>query len=566
MVRYGKCYVLWRLSLLGFFLFMPALVNAGEFFVDKNNTTGTEDGSSKHPYNTIQDAIAVATGGSEYTVRVAQGDYPGNIVINTVIVHLLGGFTGGTPADYAAGTGGIFDTQDPGNQVTRIRGDGTNAVVILLDSGSSTVDGFSITGGTGFTDEWSALGGGVYVSGGSPILSRNTIEGNDTRHTGLDDRGGGIASESSNVRIIGNLVRNNFAGRGAGIAVAGGDAVVRNNTIQGNTAVEDHGGGLYISGNSVVISHNDFLNNEVGRSLGYGWGGGVVVFGEETSAALSYNRFSGNYAPSAGGGVFIDDGAGAILEHELIENNECEERGGAGVYVDGAWDEMGSTCTLSHCTIADNLCSECGQFGGKGLLVEYYSVVTVQNSIFWGNGGDDFYADATSKITVTYTDSAETLVGTGNLSSNPLFANSANKDYHLQSTTGRWDPAAGGGAGGWVLDQNQSPCIDKGNPQSAFVDEPVPNGNRVNMGRYGNTGEASKSLVADCPPCVGSDVFIDNYIYQPGADCECSAVSSITFGSNVTVEGGARVRLKALKVTFKTGVTVKAGADFKVGQ
>ncbi len=566
MVKYEKWCVLWLLSFFAIPLLMPSLVSAREFFVDKNNTTGTEDGTSKHPYNTIQEAVFAATGEGPHSFKVAQGEYHENVRIDVVTIHLLGGFEGGTSADYTSGIGGVFDQQDPVNHVTRIEGTGTSAVVTMLDAGSSVVDGFTITGGTGFADEYNALGGGVYVSGGSPTLSRNIIEGNDTRHTGLNDRGGGIAAESSNVKIIGNMVRNNFAGRGAGIAVDGGNVVVQNNTIQGNTAVEDHGGGLYISGNSVVIAHNDFLGNEVGRNLGYGWGGGVVVFGEETSATLSYNLFRGNYAPSAGGGVFIDDGASAILDHELIENNECEERGGAGVYVDGAWDEIGSNCNLSHCTIADNHCSSGCTFGGSGLLVEYHSVVTVENSIFWGNGGDDFHADETSRIRVTYTNSEETVSGTGNFSSNPVFANPTGNDYHLQSKNGRWEPAAVGGTGVWVLDLNNSPCIDRGNPQSVFQNEPTPNGQRANMGTYGNTKEASKSLTYACPTCSGIDVIIDNYTYESGADCECYAVSSITLGPNVIVEDGAKVRLNAPKINFKTGVNIKEGADFKAVQ
>lgn len=260
----------------------------------------------------------------------------------------------------------------------------------------------------------------------------------------------------------------------------------------------DHGGGLYVSGNPVQISRNHILGNEVGRSLGYGWGGGVVVLGEATSAMLSYNHLRGNYAPSAGGGLFLDDGATAILDHELIDNNECAERGGAGVYVDGAWDNIGSTGTLRHCTIANNHCPGC-TFGGNGLLVEYHSVAAVQDSIFWSNGGDDFHADASSQITATYTDSEEAVVGTGNLSLDPLFANPANDDYHLQSTKGRWDPMAGGGTGGWVSGPNQSPCIDRGNPQSAFANEPMPNGGRINMGVYGNTNEASKAEASKAP-------------------------------------------------------------------
>lgn len=565
MAKGKKWYLAGLWSFLVICLLLPTYAGAGEFFVDKNNTTGTEDGTSKKPYNTIQEAIAAAIGGGEHTVKVAQGEYNENIIIDTVNVHLLGGFEGGTSADYAAGTGGIFDQQDPVSHITQIRGTGTSAVVAMLDSGSSVLDGFNITGGTGFADEWTALGGGVYVSGGSPRLSRNTIEDNDTRHAGLDDRGGGIAAEDSSVQMIGNVVRNNFAGRGGGIAVDGDNVVIQSNTVSGNTAVGDHGGGLYLSGKSAIISRNLFQGNEVGRSLGYGWGGGVVILGEETSAVLSNNRFSENYASSAGGGVFVDDGANVMLDHELIVDNQCEERGGAGVYVDGAWDEIGSTCTISHCTIADNRCVSGCAVGGSGLLVEYHSVVSVGDSIFWGNGDDDFHVDETSQLTVTYTNSEETFAGTGNLSSNPFFANAANVDYHLQSTSGRWDPTSGG-TGTWVVDLNQSPCIDKGNPASEFENEPLPNGARINMGLYGNTAEASKSLIQDCPACSGVDVEIDNYNYQPGMDCECTAASSINIGPNVVVEGGARVRLKSPKVNLKTGVIIKEGADFKIGQ
>lgn len=480
----------------GIFMSAAAEVGAGEFFVDKNNTTGTEDGTTAKPYNTIQEAIFAATGEGPHSIKVAQGEYHENVRIDAVIIHLLGGFEGGTSTDYTSGTGGVFDQQDPVSLVTRIEGIGTSAVVALLDSGSSIVDGFTITGGTGFADEYNAMGGGVYVSGGSPAISRNIIEDNDTRHAELTDRGGGITAEGSSVQIIGNVVRNNFAGRGGGIAVDGDHVVIQGNTISGNTAVEDHGGGLYLSGQSATIFQNLFSGNEVGRTLGYGWGGGAVVLGEESSADLSYNRFTGNYAATAGGGVFVDDSADVALDHEVIVKNQCQERGGAGIYVDGAWDELGSTCSLGNCTVADNLCISGCAVGGSGLLVEYYSVVSVENSIFWTNGGDDFYADEDSQITITYTDSQETVAGMGNLSADPFFADTTNSDYHLQSKTGRWDP----GTRGWVVDQNQSSCIDVGNPASGFENELCPNGARINIGAYGNTSEASKSLVGECPP------------------------------------------------------------------
>jgi len=178
-------------ALLGSFVsYTPDRAAAEEFCVDNDNTTGIEDGSFKYPCNTIQEAITAASDSGENTIRVATGDYTENISIDAKTVHLMGGFEGGTSADYAGGTGGDFGIQDPDTYVTHIQGDGTDAVVSLRDSGASTLDGFRITGGTGFTDPWSAKGGGVYVLGGSPTLSRNTIEDNDTRHEGLNDRGG----------------------------------------------------------------------------------------------------------------------------------------------------------------------------------------------------------------------------------------------------------------------------------------------------------------------------------------------------------------------------------------
>ena len=69
----------------------------------------------------------------------------------------------------------------------------------------------------------------------------------------------------------------------------------------------------------------------------------------------------------------------------------------------------------------------------------------------------------------------------------PLFADAVKHDYHLKSTAGRWTGKT------WVTDTVTSPLIDSGYPLSPFGREPEPNGGRINIGRYGNTNEASKS-------------------------------------------------------------------------
>jgi len=64
-------------------------------------------------------------------------------------------------------------------------------------------------------------------------------------------------------------------------------------------------------------------------------------------------------------------------------------------------------------------------------------------------------------------------------------------DYHLKSQYGRGDP----NSGSWVIDDVTSPCIDAGGPNSPVGDESFPNGDRINMGAYGGTIEASKSYI-----------------------------------------------------------------------
>ena len=91
----------------------------------------------------------------------------------------------------------------------------------------------------------------------------------------------------------------------------------------------------------------------------------------------------------------------------------------------------------------------------------------------------------------------------GNINIDPKFATDGywnlnqwfSGDYHLMSMIGRWDPVSEN----WVVDAEQSPCIDVGDPDGSFTLEAAPNGNRINMGAYGNTAQASKS-----PYCLGT--------------------------------------------------------------
>jgi hypothetical protein len=419
--------------------------------VDIASAAPNELGTADAPFRSLARAIALAPDGA--TVQVAAGLYRENIVVDQRTLTLLGGFA----------AGGDFARRDPGS-VTTLEGDGTSAVVTLLEAGDSIVDGFRIIGGRGRPGD-RREGGGIYADGGRVTLSHNLIEDNDAGSG--EDRGGGIAVYGP-ARIVANVIRRNRAGRGAGLFGAGDGLVIEGNTIEDNVGVGDHGGGVFLSGR-VTFARNLVYRNEIGRALDYGWGGGVYAHDVGTDVALRGNVYSHNFAPSIGAAFFIDNGAHASSDHELFVENVCPERGGAAIYVDSLDDSgrTGSEITVDHATIVDHACRN--QVGGNAVYVEGRgSRATVTNSIAWGNG-DDWFHDGVSTLEVRYTLSAEAFAGVGNLSADPRFV-----------------------ANGHRLAPD-SPAIDAADPRAPYANEPSPNGNRANLGHDGNTQNATTS-------------------------------------------------------------------------
>jgi hypothetical protein len=109
----------------------------------------------------------------------------------------------------------------------------------------------------------------------------------------------------------------------------------------------------------------------------------------------------------------------------------------------------------------------------------------VDYNCFFNNNGGDFK-------------SFTPVSDTGNLfGQDPYFADAANHDYHLMSQFGRWNGSS------FVSDEVTSPCIDAGDPGSDYSNEPMDNGGRINIGRYGNTAEASLSVLKVAAPVAG---------------------------------------------------------------
>lgn len=78
---------------------------------------------------------------------------------------------------------------------------------------------------------------------------------------------------------------------------------------------------------------------------------------------------------------------------------------------------------------------------------------------------------------------------TNSLSVNPLFVNTGAEDYHLSSAGGSYH------GGAFTADALTSPCIDSGDPVTSVGSERRPHGDRVNLGAYGGTDQASLTPV-----------------------------------------------------------------------
>ena len=259
--------------------------------------------------------------------------------------------------------------------------------------------------------------------------------------------------------------------------------LAKNCEIHGNRA-NAGGGAAYFYGDGGVLE-----NSMVSRNVADSGGGLLFCFG-----GLAKNcEIHGNRADASGGAAYFY-GDGGVLENSMVSRNVANSGGGLLFSYGGL---------TQNCTVVGNLARSNG--GGAYCA----SGGTVGSTILYSNrasNGSDYFNDGQGWSYSYCRASPRIPSGPGNIEADPLFAASGywdpngtadvldddlwvDGDYHLKSQAGRWDPKSGG----WVQDVVTSPCIDTGDPKTPVGLEPAPNGNRINMGAYGGTAEASKS-------------------------------------------------------------------------
>jgi len=121
---------------------------------------------------------------------------------------------------------------------------------------------------------------------------------------------------------------------------------------------------------------------------------------------------------------------------------------------------------------------------GIGVLGLGRSHPMINSCILWGNALEDL-----AGVTAVYScvEKLHEVSRLYNMSVDPFFVDSKNNDYRLKTSHGRYESSLDL----WIYDEITSPCISTGDPAMEFGLEPQANGDRINMGAFGNTVYAS---------------------------------------------------------------------------
>jgi parallel beta-helix repeat protein len=164
----------------------------------------------------------------------------------------------------------------------------------------------------------------------------------------------------------------------------------------------------------------------------------------------------------------------------------------------------GASPEITNCLIENNSCNGIELRDGSNPII---TNCEISSNTYYNNAGTNSIQIENDAETITYSDVQCGWPCEGNIDAAPCFAEPGfwnlngtlddvtddywiPGDYHLRSQAGRWHP----GSQSWVLDVLTSPCIDAGNPDSDWITEPALNGDRINMGAYGGTPQASMSF------------------------------------------------------------------------
>jgi len=254
-------------------------------------------------------------------------------------------------------------------------------------------------------------GGGIYCDHSNAYIESCTFTENNAIY------GGGIYCNYSEPIIIDCYLHYNSGGQGGGgIALKYSNAWIIDCLIKDNYSY--YGGGIYCTNSNPIITSSIITGNSAWFPLG---GGGIRC--SYSNPIIRNCVFTSNLG-SGGGGITCSFDSQPNIANCIFAYNY-----GTGVY-------LTSECSLLRASFCDLYGNPDGAFGGPGMPPEFGIIDTVN---IHGDSCDIFF----------------------NIMEEPLFADTLNGDFHLQSS---------------------SPCIDAGDFCAVYNDE---DGTINDMGAYG---------------------------------------------------------------------------------
>ena len=350
--------------------------------------------------------------------------FGGAIYIETCVGYLKNSYLANNVISYLSSSGFWYETIIGKGGAIFV--DGQNFIIDTNQFLENKVDLYIF----GIEEYSECYGGGIYSNGQvlNNIVQNNSCECNASGqdYSGMSFGFGSAKSFGGGIYggiVIKNTITNNSCssdGSGSGSMGSGG-----------NGHAESNGGGIYgaILVNSNIISNNNCISDAYG---------------------YSYQGSAGASAISQGGGISFS----SQITNNLIYSNNCESE--AEAY--STWQYNSSATSLGG-----------GLYGGNGInntilwnQVHINAGITTEingsgvysgalkNCIIYNNTGASQISDAA----VTYSCVQGGYSGQGNISSDPLFVNPSQNDYHLKQPP---------------CQVQHSPCVDAGDPLSPLL-------------------------------------------------------------------------------------------------
>lgn len=454
-------------------------------YVD-SNATGDNNGISwANAYTDLQDAIASAPFGSQ--IWVAEGTYKPTTQVGEEArkfsfklnngVAIYGGF---------AGSEAELNQRNVENNLTILSGDintiGNNSdnshhvVVTNYTTNSAVLDGFTIQDGNANVYDYntgSHHGGGIYAYQSQAVFANLIIQNNNASYNG-----GGVftyegLNQFSNVSFLNNIAENH-----GGALYSDGSSILKDTTFKNNIA-RNNGGAIY-NEDILIIDKAGFSNNIAQDN------GGAIYNYYQSQFNLIDTVFSSNRATDHGGAIYNyevnSDYTSSTITNTVFNGNTGK--------LGGAIFNYGSDTVGTNLTFAKNKAQSGAAIYSQG---DSKDQPTYRNSIFWVNEGISSNSPIVNSGANTIV--ANSIVsggynGLGIINEDPKFADSASRDFRLQTDS----PAIDSGLNDFVVEDQDLIGSDR------II------GNTVDMGAYEYFAE--QDLSANSGTIGNSDILV----------------------------------------------------------